>query len=206
MAKKQQTIGAIYKVAAFLAFLMLGYLGLRGYKNSVDKLKTDGCIDEIGELVRNIQQAYLNEYDYESLNYKYAVMLKLIPKRMLRPDYNEAVNSYLGGVDMFYSSLQEEGDNKAFEISFQGLSSTACQSLMKMQWDDGQNISYIAVGGFHSPTPSGVLDEVLISTKQEDIKSPYIFRGSTINLISSDRIKNACGCIKNTCSVVWKFF
>jgi len=205
MATKQQKIGAIYKVGAFLAFIMLGYLGLRGYRNSVDQLKINGCIEEIGELVNNIQQAFRNEFDYGDLNYKYCVTLNLIPKKMLRADYNEAVNSYLGGVDMFYSSLHKIDDNKAFEISFQGLSPTACQALLKMQWDGGQNVSFIAVGGFPSPTPSGVLDEVLSSTKQDAIKSPNIFRASTVSFISNDRIKNACACTGNNCSVVWKF-
>lgn len=205
MAGKQQKIGAIYMIAGFLAFILMGYLGLRGYRNSVEQLKTNACIEEIGELVSNIQQAYRNEFDYESLNYKYAVMVNLIPKKMLRPDYNEAVNSYLGGVDMFYSSLNAEGDNKAFEVSFQGLSSFGCKALMRMQWDGGQDIGFIAVGGYSTPTPSGVLDEVLTTTKQENIRNSHMFLSSTVRYIDDMRLNNACACTDDTCSVVWKF-
>ena len=71
-ATSKPKIGAIYKVAAFLAFIMLGYLGLRGYRLSAERLKTNGCIEEVGDLIRNIQYAYRNETSYDNLDYKTA--------------------------------------------------------------------------------------------------------------------------------------
>jgi len=198
-------IGAIYKVAGFLASLMIGYLCLRGYRLSTEKLRTNSCIEEAGELINNIQSAYKSELTYETLEYKTAVTLNLIPKKMFKPGYREAINSYLGGVDMFYSSLWVEDDKKAFEISFQGLSQFGCSMLMRMQWDDGDNISYIAVGGYNTPTPSGVLDAITPDTKQEDIKDRHIFRPEYIRYASDSRINEVCACKKDTCTVVWKF-
>ena len=105
---KKQKVGLIYKIAAFVAFLFLGYLGIRSYKESVEKLKINGCINELGEIIRNIQDMMgRNANGYQGLDYKLAVSLNFFPKQMFREGFNEAVNSYLGGVDLFYSSLGE---------------------------------------------------------------------------------------------------
>lgn len=205
MAGAKPKVGLIYKVAGFLAFLMLGYLGLRGYRLSTEKLRTNACIEEAHELVRNIQYAYRNELTYETLDYQAAATLKLIPKTLFKEGYREAINSYLGGVDMFYSSLFEEEDKKAFEVSFQGLSQYGCGALMRMPWEGSDNISYIAVGGYSVPTPSGVLDAITPNTKQEDIKDKHIFRPSYVRYASDARINEVCACKDNTCTVVWKF-
>jgi len=203
---KKQKVRLIYKIGGFLAFLLLGYLGIRSYKLSVEKLKTNNCVNEIAELVGNIQEAYRNERSYDGLDYARAQSLKLIPKTMFRQGFREAVNGYMGGVDMFYSSLHEEGDNKAFEISFQGVSSMGCIALMRMQWDGGQNVSFIAVAGYPSPMPSGVLDQITADTPQDEIKDRRVFRSSAVRFASDLQIENACACEDETCSVVWKFF
>lgn len=205
MATAKQKIGTIYKVGGFLAFLMLGYLGIRSYRLSVEQLKTNGCINEIGDLVANIQNAYLSQTSYKGLDYNTAVKMKLIPKKMFKEGFSEAVNSYIGGVDLYPSSLNEEDDNKAFEVSFQGLSSFGCINLMRMPWDEGQNISFIAVGGYSNATPSGVLDLVMVATPQEQIKKNNVFKSSEVRLAGMDKIEAACNCPKDTCSVVWKF-
>lgn len=205
MANKTQKIRTIYKVAAFLAFIMLSYLGIRSYRHSVEKLKINACIEEVGELVGNIQRAYNHQLSYKDLDYNTAVTLNLIPQRMFKPGYSDAINSFIGGVDMFYSSWEEIDDNKAFEVSFQNISSEGCIELMKIQWDEGQNTDFIAVGGFANPTPSGVLDEILVNMKQADIKSSNIFKGTDVRFASTEKLERACGCKDRTCSVVWKF-
>lgn len=205
MATAKQKVGTIYKIGGFLAFLMLGYLGIRSYRISVEQLKTNGCINEIGDLVASVQNAYLSQTSYKGLDYKTAVSMKLIPKKMFKEGFSEAVNSYFGGVDLYPSSLNEEDDNKAFEVSFQGLSSFGCINLMRMPWDEGQNISFIAVGGYASATPSGVLDLVLAATPQEEIKKKNVFKSSEVRLVGMDKIEDACNCPKDTCTVVWKF-
>ena len=101
---KKQKVGALYKIAGFIAFIMLGYLGIRGYKASVEKLKINGCVDQISELVRNIQQAYRNEYDYGTLDYAQAVSLRLIPQSMFKDGSREALNSFMGGIDIYFSA------------------------------------------------------------------------------------------------------
>lgn len=201
----KQNVRTIYKLGAFLAFLMLGYLGIRSYRLSVEQLKTNGCINEIGDLVANIQNAYLSQTSYKGLEYKTAVAMKLIPQNMFKEGFKEAVNSYLGGVDLYQSSLNAEDDYKAFEVSFQGLSSIGCVNLMRMPWDEGQNISFIAVGGYGSATPSGVLDLILSDTPQSEIKNKNIFKSSEVRLVDIEKIEAACNCPQNTCSVVWKF-
>ena len=205
MATSKQKVGTIYKIGAFLAFLMLGYLGIRSYKLSVEQLKTNGCINEIGDLVANIQNAYLSQPSYKGLEYKTAVSMNLIPKKMFKDGFKEAVNSYMGGVDLYQSSLNMEDDYKAFEVSFQGLSSMGCINLMRMPWDEGQNISFIAVAGYDRAMPSGVLDLILVDTPQEEIKKKNIFKSSEVRLAGSDKIEAACNCKKDTCTVVWKF-
>lgn len=205
MANKTQKIRTIYKVAAFLAFIMLSYLGIRSYRHSVEKLKINACIEEVNELVGNIQRAYERQFSYKDLDYNTAVTLNLIPQRMFKPGYSDAINSFIGGVDMFYSSWEKIDDDKAFEVSFQGVSSEACKELMKIQWDAGLNTDFIAVGGYTNPTPSGVLDEILVNMKQEDIKSGNIFKGTDVRFASADKLERACDCKDRTCSVVWKF-
>lgn len=205
MAEKKQNVRLIYKVAGFIAFILLGYLGLRNYKLSVEKLKVNSCIEEVGELVSNIQRIYSAAHNYKDFDYNMAVTLGIIPQKMFREGIHDAVNSYIGGVDFFYSSLFEEDDNKAFEISFQGLSSFGCQQLMKIDWSDGQGGDFIAVAGYANPTPSGVLDTILYNDKQEDISLPNVFKGTNVRYAGADKIANACRCDGNNCSVVWKF-
>lgn len=205
MADKVQQIRLIYKIGGFIAFILLSYLGIRSYRLSVEKVKINACIEEIGELVVNIQRVYSSTHSYKDFDYQTAVNLGVIPQRMFKEGIRDAVNSYIGGVDVFYSSLFTEDDNKAFEISFQGLSSYGCQELMKIDWNDGQGSDFIAVGGYANPTPSGVLDTVLYNDKQEDIKQPNVFKGGNARFVSADRIANACNCDDYNCSVVWKF-
>ena len=100
--QKKQNIRMIYKIGGFLAFLMLGYLGIRGYKDSVEKLKIKGCSDEIRELLMNIQDRFRGAHDYGTLDYKQASSLKLFPKRMMKQGYSEPINSYNGGGDIYY--------------------------------------------------------------------------------------------------------
>ena len=202
---QKQSVRAIYKVAAFLAFIMLGYLGIRSYKQSVDKLKSNNCIEEIVETVRNIQEGFRTSFNYKDLDYKRAVSLGLIPKRMFKEGFTEAVNSYMGGIDFYYSSWVEPFDSKAFEVSFQGLSPYGCITLLRLPWDSGQRESFLAVGGFGIPTPSGVLDDVLVGTEAKDIRNPHIFLPQAALSASDEKIRMACDCIDNDCSVVWKF-
>ncbi len=202
---KQQQIGVIYKIGAFLAFIMLGYLGLRGYKNSTEKLKINGCIEEVGAIMSATQKAYARQHNYYPLDYKQAISLNIIPRKMFRPGFTEAVNSYLGGIDLFYSSGNVENDNKAFEISFQGLSSMGCKALMRIHWTEGEQGDFIAVGGYSTPTPSGVLDDVLQGTQQNKIKKRNVYVASEVRYLSDDKVNAACGCKEDNCTVVWKF-
>jgi len=204
-AKKPQ-IRAIYKVAGFLAFIMLGYLGIRSYRLSVEKMKINMCIDQMGDLLYNIREKFRNERSgYAELNYQTAVSMNIIPKSMFKEGFREAVNPYLGGVDFWYSSLGTEDDYLAFEISFQGLSSFGCQELMKIQWDEGLNKDFIAVAGYANATPSGVLDLIFADMQQKDIKSFNIFKSSENHYIPQTKLDSICACKDLTCTVVWKF-
>lgn len=198
--QKKQNVRAVFKIAAWLGFIMLGYLGIRGYKNSVEKLKINQCTDELGELVENIINVYNGQRGYEGLEYNTAVRLGIFPKKMFREGFKEATNSYLGGVDLFYSAASPSTPYAAFEISFQGVSKMGCEELLRIPLDN-----LIAVGGYATPTPSGVLDEIYESTKQDDIRSYNIFKGTDVRYIGSDKVDRACGCSDDTCSVVWKF-
>ena len=203
--EKKQKIGAIYKIGGFLAFLMLGYLGLRGYKNSVEQLKINGCIKDISILSYNIQETFRNQHDYGKLDYNQVVSLRAIPERMRHEGFGEALNSYLGGVDIFYSSFEKDRPYSAFEISFQGLSSQGCMALVKMNWDVNSGGNLIAIAGYPTATPAGVLDEIYPSTASKDIKESNVFKGADAPYVSNDRVERACACKKNICSVVWKF-
>lgn len=203
MAAKKQQVRMVFKLIAFGAFILLSYLGLRSYKRTVEMTKINGCIEEIAEISRNIQEKYVNQCNYENLDYKRAVILNVFPKAMFKEGFKEAVNSFNGGVDMFYSPLSESDVAGAFEISFQGLSEYACQYLIRMKLD-GENL--IAVAGYPVATPSGVLDMVYSNTEQSDIKKHNIFRGNVAQFISDDQVKDVCQCYSgDTCTVVWKF-
>ena len=62
MEKKQQ-VRAIFQEGAWLTFIMLGYLGIRSYKLSVEKVKTNKCIEEINTLWRGIQIDFQDKRD-----------------------------------------------------------------------------------------------------------------------------------------------
>ncbi len=203
--EKKQKVRAFFQVGAWLAFIMLGYLGLRSYRLSVEKFKTNTCIEEIGSLARNIQYQFRNQHGYKDFDYKQAVSVRVIPESMFRKGFQEVTNAYFGGVDFFYSSLDKSSPNGAFEISFQGLSSYACVELVRMKWDSNDMSFLIAVAGYSSPVPSGVLDEIYPSTPQKDIKSRNIFKANEAPYVALDKLESICGCKSETCSVVWKF-
>lgn len=202
--QKKQNIGLIYKLGAFLAFLMLGYLGIRGYKDSVERLKINGCSDEIRELIMNIQDRFRGTRDYGTLDYKQAASMRLFPKSLMKDGYTEPVNSYNGGVDIYYSATSPEKNNGAYEISFQGLSQQGCIALMRLVLDDGTGQDYIAVAGYGTATPSGVLDEVYGDTPREKLKK-NVFKSTEVIYTDINLLKNACSCKELTCTVVWKF-
>ena len=193
----------IFKVGAFLAFIMLSYLGLRSYKLSVEKMRTNACTEEVIELVRNIQDAYKNSHDYGEFDYKIASKMNVFPRKMKKEGFNEPINSYIGGVDVYYSSLSPEQPKSAFEVSFQGLSSFGCFNLVKLF--ELIELNLIAVAGFSSPTAAGVLENIYLDTKQEEVKKSNIFIAKGLRYTSDDKIKTACSCKKDICSVVWKF-
>ena len=202
-SKKQQDIRIVFKVGAFLAFIMLGYLGLRSYKQSVEKLKINQCTEEIIELVHNIHDVYNNQHDYGEFDYKVADKMKLYPRKMMRQGILEPTNAYLGGVDVYYSSTYPDKNKSAFEVSFQGLSSMGCMALFRLS--ELEELGLIAVGAYASATPSGVLDEVYMDTKQTDIKANNIFVAKGARYISDEKAKQICGCSEDVCTVVWKF-
>lgn len=203
--ENKQKVRAIFQIGGWLAFIMLGYLGIRSYKLSVEKLKTNACIEEIETLSRNIQMYFQSQRDYGEFNYKQAVDFKLIPQSMFRQDFKEATNAYLGGVDFFYSSFATFNDKKSFEISFQGLSSYACRELVRMNWDSSDMTNLIAVGGYSVPTPSGVLDDIYPTTPQAEIKSRNIFKANEAPYVAIEKLESICDCSEDVCSVVWKF-
>ena len=200
--KKKQDVRVIFKIGAFLGFIMLGYLGIRSYKLSVEKLKITHCTDEIINFARNVQDAYRNQRTYGEIDYKTAEKLRLFPKSMKREGFREFTNSFYGGVDIWYSSTSLDNDKSAFEISFQGLSKNGCISLMKLNLED---IGAIAVAGYGTPTPSGVLDEIYVDTAQKDIKGYNKFKAKGIQYLANDKAERACNCKEDVCSVIWKF-
>lgn len=202
--QKKQNIGVLYKLGAFLAFLMLGYLGIRGYKDSVERLKIKGCSDEIRELMMNIKERFSSARDYGTLDFKQVLNMRLFPKSMNKSGYNEPINSYVGGVDIYYSATSPESGNTAFEISFQGLSKDGCIALMRLTLDDGTGRDYIAVGGFGAATPAGALDEVYVDTPKEKMKR-NVFKSTEVLYTDVKLLENACNCKGLNCSVVWKF-
>lgn len=200
---KKQDVRMIFKIIAFLAFIMLGYLGIRNYKLSVEKLKINQCTDEIIELVHNIHDIYRNQMDYGEFDYKVADKMKVYPKKMMRQGIREATNAYLGGVDVYYSSTYPDKNKSAFEVSFQGLSKMGCMALFRL--GELEDLGLIAVAAYSNPTPSGVLDEIYLDTKQTDIKKNNIFIAKGARYVADDRAEKICNCKEDVCTVVWKF-
>lgn len=201
MPAKKQQVRMVFKLAAFGAFIMLGWLGIRNYRASVEKLKINACIEEMGEIIMNMQDKF-SAGRYIGLDYKMAANLAIFPKRMFKEGYREAVNSYLGGVDIFASSLSQNAPDQAWEISFQGLSQTGCVALVRSNFS---NSNLIAVAGYGKPMPSGVLDEIYLGTKQDNIKQRNIFKGNVAPFVDEYRLKEVCNCDDYYCTVVWKF-
>lgn len=130
--------------------------------------------------------------------------MRLFPKSLMKEGYTEPVNSYNGGVDIYYSATSPEKNNGAYEISFQGLSQQGCVALMRLVLDDGTGQDYIAVAGYGTATPSGVLDEVYGDTPREKLKK-NVFKSTEVMYTDINLLKNACSCKELTCTVVWKF-
>ncbi len=204
-AAQKQQVRLVFKLIAFGGFIMLSYLGIRSYRNAVEMTKINACIEQIGDISRNVQEKYMNARNYDGLDYKRAVSLNIFPKNMFKEGFKEAVNSYNGGVDLFYSGLGEDSPAGAFEVSFQGISDMACAHLIRMNWDGGAQENLIAVAGYASAMPSGVLDEIYPGTEQNTIKKRNIFKGNVARFADDYTVEDICRCSGYTCTVVWKF-
>ncbi len=204
-AAQKQQVRLVFKLLAFGGFIMLSYLGIRSYRNAVEMTKINICIDQISEISRNVQEKYMNSRGYDGLDYKRAIALNVFPKNMFKDEFKEAVNAYNGGVDLFYSSLGKEQPVGAFEVSFQGVSDMACIHLIRMNWDGGMQTNLIAVAGYASAMPSGVLDEIYPGTDQNTIKKNNIFKGNVARFADDYTLEDICRCSDDTCTVVWKF-
>ena len=202
---KKQQVRTIIWIIAFLGFIMLSYLGIRSYRISVEKMKINQCREDLIEIVMNIQDKYRNQRNYGEFDYNKAVTMKVIPKRMFHTGIKDAVHSYMGGIDFFYSSLDIYSPYSAFEVSFQGISKMACMELFKMDWGTNSGDTLIAVAAFTSPTASGQLDEIYPGTKQVDIKKKNIYMANDARFIADDKLDSICNCSGDKCSLVWKF-
>ena len=202
---KKQQVRTIIWVVAFLGFIMLSYLGIRSYRISVEKMKINQCRDDLIEIVMNMQDKYRNQRNYGEFDYVKAVAMKIIPKRMFHTGIKDAIHSYMGGIDFFYSGLDIYNPYSAYEVSFQGISKMACMDLFKMDWGTNSGDTLIAVAAFTSPTASGQLDEIYPGMKQADIKKKNIYMANDARFIADDKLENICNCSGDKCSLVWKF-
>ena len=131
-------------VLAIIGVLSVG--GIAGYSKAMNKFKTNQVADNVSMIVANIKTLYAQQKSYDGLNTENAITLGVVPDELVNTDKKTLSNAFNGAVYIASGkSTANETGNRAFIITFDGLSKEACISLATNDWGSGYSSGLIAL-------------------------------------------------------------
>ncbi|MBO6282180.1 MAG: hypothetical protein J6N49_06605 [Alphaproteobacteria bacterium] len=132
-------------VLAIIGVLSVG--GIAGYSKAMTKFKINKSVDQISQIAGNIRTLYGTQKRYVWSGNRETIFKKahIIPDEMWEDGYSYITNPFGGNVHIDESGKKQEGDQKAFYVSYTGLPEEACMELSTYDWGSGSSSGLVAV-------------------------------------------------------------
>ncbi len=209
-------------VLAIIGVLSVG--GIAGYSKAMNKYKTNKVADNVSMIVTNIRTLYAQQDDFNGLNNTSAVKMGVVPNELITNATNGTLtNAFLGTVVIEAVNAAgldaNAGTDKAFLVTFGGLSKEACVTLATNDWGSGYSsgllgISVSGEGKDAAAVVAKAKANAAAITANSDctttgyattIKSATACAGAPMSVTVASK---ACSCSagKNTCAISWKYY
>lgn len=142
-------------VLAIIGVLSVG--GIAGYSKAMNKFKTNKVADNVSMLVANIKTLYAQQKTYNGLTNQTAVDMGVVPDEL--GTTSDLTNAFNGKVYISTADSTTDGDDKAFNIVFDGLSREACITLATNDWGSGYSSGLIAIAAQGTSIGNNVLSD-----------------------------------------------
>ena len=142
-------------VLAIIGVLSVG--GIAGYSKAMNKFKTNKVADNVSMLVANIKTLYAQQKTYNDLTNQTAVDMGVVPDEL--GTTSDLTNAFNGKVYIGTADSTTDGDDKAFNIVFDGLSREACITLATNDWGSGYSSGLIAIAAQGTSIGNKVLND-----------------------------------------------
>ncbi len=197
----EQSGRSMVEMLGVLAIIgVLSVAGIAGYSRAMAKYKTTRTLDQVSMLVANIRTIYAGQRNYTDLTAAVAVGIGAVPSEMVQGSGTTAtiVNAYNGAVTLGTSSVDGITD-RGFWLSYAGLDSETCATLLTSDWGSGNSSGLIAMS-IAAPTNAAAVPESTTAST-----GPWVTKdlpvspanASTACLITGDN---------TTTSVTWYYY
>ena len=186
-------------VLAIIGVLSVG--GIAGYSKAMTKFKINKTMDQVSMLVANIRTLYSGQRNYSDLDNATAIGFGIIPNEMYSST-SKIVNAFNGEVTIAAASSDANDAagvyaNKAFQITYNGLSREACVSIATADWGTGAASGLVGMA-------------ISNATQTSTVKPTYTTYNSgsaaTDLPIALTQAATNCACETSpTCSVSWRY-
>ena len=119
-------------VLAIIGVLSVG--GIAGYSKAMSKFKINKTTDQISMLVANLRTAFAVQGSYNNLDNEHAIKLGVVSDDMYRDGSTVISNAFGGEVIIEASDRSSNGDNRAFVVAYDGLTTEACVTLATLDF------------------------------------------------------------------------
>ena len=192
-------------VLAIIGVLSVG--GIAGYSKAMNKFKTNQVADNVSMLVANIKTLYAQQKTYTGLNNTSAVSMGVVPDEL--GTSATLTNAFNGAVNIQAAASTAASDNKAFTITFNGLSKEACITLATNDWGSGYSsgLIYIKATGAKNETYDVTSAAGLIGCSGSTATGSAVACPGHNMPMPVQAAANACNCnAGNQCAIQWKYY
>ena len=208
-------------VLAIIGVLSVG--GIAGYSKAMNKYKTNKVADNVSMIVTNIRTLYAQQDDFNGLTNVSAQRMGVVPDELKTATEGTFSNAFLGTVDIAAVNAAgldaNAGTDKAFLVTFGGLSKEACVTLATNDWGSGYSSGLLGIsvsgdGNSAAAVVAKAKANAAAITANSDcattayattIKSATACAGAPMSVTVASK---ACACSAgtNTCAISWKYY
>ena len=189
-------------VLAIIGVLSVG--GIAGYSKAMTKFKINKTMDQVSMLVANIRTLYSGQRNYKGLGNSTAIGFGIIPNEMYSST-SKIVNAFNGEVSIAAASGDTAGgtgstvyQNKAFQITYDGLSREACVAIATADWGTGAASGLVGMAVSNAKATS--------TTVAPKFTTYNTGKASTDLPIALTQAATLCACENSpTCSISWRY-
>jgi Tfp pilus assembly protein PilE len=207
-------------VLAIIGVLSVG--GIAGYSKAMNKYRTNKVADNISMIVTNIRTLYAQQTNFNGLDNSTAIDMGVIPDELgTDSSTGTLTNVFNGSVHVnavYLGNTAQEASEKAFQVTFNGLSKEACVTLATNDWGSNYSSGLVAIEAAGS-----ALDKDSLKDSANGAQSAHSWKckgqktaGDSIACPGGSDLETpmnvataaaACACGTNsTCAIALKFY